>query len=177
MSMPFNCGEIMMNSVNFNQLLCKSISENGEDISGIFDTLVCDRGRNHFTICVFFTQILAPEATYQKYYYRIVLRQLGKSRAEMKSYRIDNGVFWDDEEDINQMDHADFTHHKTTRPGFSGKLCIDYGFDFDVPGNYEVDLYVKKMEASDTHDSFQKLSVKDLELVSLCPFQVIFQNS
>lgn len=79
-----------MNSANFNQLLCKSISENGENITGIYDTLVCEKGANSFYICVFSTQVLNDVSSdYDKYYYRIVLRQLGNLRERIKNYRVD----------------------------------------------------------------------------------------
>lgn len=167
-----------MNSTNFNQLLCKNISENGEDISGIFDTLVCERGKNRFFICVFFNQIIEPQERFEEFYYRIVLRYLGKSRADTKHYRIDSGILWNDiHEDENTIDQDRLIHHHTTRPGYFGRLSIDYGFDFDVQGDYEVDLYVKKMSDDDTQELCDQIPVKNLNLVSISPFQVIFQDA
>ena len=167
-----------MNSVNFNQLLCKQVAENGEDICGVFDTLLCERGKSRFFICVFFTQILEPKASYDRYYYRIILRYLGKKRSDMKSYRIDTGTFWEDIDDLNNLSSpGDYSHFSTTRPGYSGKLFIGYEFDFNVPGNYEVDLYVSKMNTNDTQELYEKLPVKELNLVSISPFQIFFQNS
>lgn len=167
-----------MNSVNFNQLLCKQVAENNEDIYGIFDTLLCERGKTRFFVCIFFTQILEPKASFDKYYYRIVLRYLGKKRSDMKSYRIDTGIFWKDLDNFkNPSTLGDYSHFSTTRPGYSGQLFIDYEFDFSVPGNYEVDLYIKKMNANDTQELCEKLFVKELNLVSISPFQIFFQNS
>lgn len=83
-----------MNSANFNQLLCKNVSSNGENITGIFDTLVCEKGTNSFYMYVLATQILNDfSSDYDKYYYRIVLRQFGNSRENMKNYRVDSGIF------------------------------------------------------------------------------------
>ena len=58
-----------MNSANFNQLLCKNVSSNGENITGIFDTLVCEKGTNSFYMYVLATQILNDfSSDYDKYY-------------------------------------------------------------------------------------------------------------
>lgn len=171
-----------MNTVNFNQIICKNISENGEDISGVFDTLVCERGKNRFFIYVLFTQIIEPSTgSFDKYYYRIILRYLGKNRSEMKHYRVDSGIFWDDIDNItdgitDDIVSSQSTRYSTTRPGYSGRLSIDYFFNVDVQGNYEMDLYVKALENTDTLDTCEQLSVKDLKLVSISPFQIIFQN-
>lgn len=66
--------------------------------------------------------------------------------------------------------------HKTTRPGSSEKLVIEYEHNFEIQGDHEVDLYVKKLEDTETQEDCEKLTVKDLKLVSICPFQVIFPN-
>ena len=167
-----------MNTVNFTQFLCKSTSENGEDIQGIFDTLMCERGKNTFTICVYFSQICEVQEAFSKYYYRIILRYLGKSRSESKHFRVDSGLIFDHADGTDDGEFcAHLVHHRTTRPGKSGRISILYGFDVELQGNYEVDLYVKKMENDDTYDSCEKLFVKDLELVSIAPFQVIFQTN
>ena len=167
-----------MNSVNFSQLLCKNVTANGENITGIFDTLVCEKGANSIYICILLTQILKDSACdYDKYYYRIVLRQFGNSRKDMKSYRVDSGVFWEEEQsEIKANIESTQSRHKTTRPGSSGKLVIEFEHEFEMQGNHEVDLYIKKLENTETKDDCDKLGVKDLELVSICPFQVIFQN-
>ena len=168
-----------MNSVNFNQLLCKDISESGEDITCIFDTLLCESGTNNIHICVIYTQILSnTESSYEKYYYRIVLRRLGNTRDEQKNYRIDSGEFWEDIYGKKGFDIENSqARHRTTRPGYAGKLFIEYEFDIETQGDYEVDLYVKKMEELESHEVCEKLPVKELNLVSICPFQVIFQNN
>ena len=108
-----------MNSANFNQLLCKNVSSNGENITGIFDTLVCEKGTNSFYMYVLATQILNDfSSDYDKYYYRIVLRQFGNSRENMKNYRVDSGIFWEDEYDSNDSSAETIqSKHKTTRPG------------------------------------------------------------
>lgn len=168
-----------MNSANFNQVLCRDVSDNGENITGIFDTLVCKKGTNPIHICVLLTQILNDSSSnYDKYYYRIILRQLGNSREDMKNYRVDSGIFWDDEyKEVSSAAEMNRSKCKTTRPGSSGKLVIEYEHEFEVQGSYEVDLYVKKLEGTETQEDCEKLRVKDLELVSICPFNVIFQNS
>lgn len=164
-----------MNSANFNQLLCKNVSSNGENITGIFDTLVCEKGTYSFYMCVLATQILNESPSdYDKYYYRIVLRQFGNSRENMKNYRVDSGIFWEDEHDSSA--EAIQSKHKTTRPGSSEKLVIEYEHNFEIQGDHEVDLYVKKIEGTETQEDCEKLAVKDLKLVSICPFQVIFSN-
>lgn len=167
-----------MNTVNFNQIICKNISENGEDISGVFDTLVCERGKSRFFIYVFFTQIIdrSTEA-FDKYYYRIVLRHIGKNRSEMKHYRVDSGLFWDDIDSVTDgVVSNQSTWYATTRSGYSGRLSIDYFFNAEIQGNYEVDLYVKALNGTETLDRCDQLSVKDLKLVSISPFQLIFQK-
>ncbi len=177
MLMNFDFEESIMNFANFNQFLCKNVSENGEDISGIFDTLVCERGRNHFFICVFFTQIIEPKKDFEQFYYRVVLRYLGKTRTDSKHYRVDSGILWNDFDAPNdELEKGQLMHHHTTRPGYSGRLSIDYGFNFEMEGNYEVDLYVKKLSDEDTQDSCDQIPVKNLDLMAISPFQVIFQN-
>ncbi len=168
-----------MNAANFNQFLCRDVSDGGENITGIFDTLVCEKGTNSIHICVLLTQILNdPSSNYDRYYYRIVLRQFGNSREDMKSYRVDSGIFWEDKHnDVSPADEMNRSKHKTTRPGSSGKLVIEYAHEFEVQGSHEVDLYVKKLEETETQEDCEALSVKDLELASICPFNVIFQNS
>lgn len=167
-----------MNSANFNQLLCKNVSSNGENITGIFDTLVCEKGTNSFYMYVLATQILNDfSSDYDKYYYRIVLRQFGNSRENMKNYRVDSGIFWEDEYDSNDSSAETIqSKHKTTRPCSSEKLVIEYEHNFEIQGDHEVDLYVKKLEDTETQEDCEKLTVKDLKLVSICPFQVIFPN-
>lgn len=166
-----------MNIVNFTQLLCKNTSENGEDIQGIFDTLVCEKGKNVFTICVYFSQIRAEES-FDEYYYRIILRYLGKNRSESKHFRVDSGIIFSEANNADKGDTCEkLSQHQTTHPGCSGRLSIAYGFDAELPGNYEVDLYVKKIGSGEDFDSCEKLYVKDLELVSIVPFQVILQST
>lgn len=167
-----------MNSANFNQILCKSVSSNGESITGIFDTLLCEKGKNSFYIYVLATQIPdGPSSDYDKYYYRIVLRRFGTSKEEQKHYRVDNGIFWEDEHAASDAEEETIqSKYKTTRPGSSEKLVIECEHDFEVQGSYEVDLYVKKLGEAETEEDCQKLNVKHLELVSICPFQVIFSN-
>ena len=168
-----------MNAANFNQFLCRNISNNGENITGIFDTLVCEKGTNSIHIVVLYTQILNDSScNYDKYYYRIILRQFGNVREDMKSFRIDSDFFWEEEyENNSSRPETVQSKHKTTRPGTSGRLVIEYEHNFEVQGSHEVDLYVKKLEGTETLDDCEKLKVKDLELVSICPFQVIFPNS
>ena len=167
-----------MNTTNFNQFLCRDVSNGGENITGIFDTLVCEKGRNSIHICVLLTQILNdPSSNYDRYYYRIILRQFGNSREDMKSYRVDSGIFWENENnESSPSDETNRSKYKTTRPGFSGKLVIEYEHKFEVSGSHEVDLYVKKLEGEETQEDCEGISVKDLELVSICPFNVIFQT-
>lgn len=167
-----------MNTVNFNQFLCRNVSDNGENINGVFDTLVCEKGTNTIHICVFLTQILKESnSDYDKYYYRIVLRQFGNSQEDMKSYRVDSGIFWNEEHsDLDSDVKTVETKHKTTRAGSSGKLFIEYEHKFEVQGNHEVDLYVKRMEDTQTKEDCESLKVKELDLVSISPFQVIFSN-
>lgn len=167
-----------MNTVNFNQILCKNISGKAENINGVFDTLVCEKGINSIYILVFSTQILESlENNYDKYYYRIVLRQLGNVRENMKSYRVDSGVIWEKKTDTSESETSvNHTDHKTTRPGISQKLIIEYEHDFKAPGHHEIDLYVKKMAEGDTLESCDDLKIKELELMSICPFNVIFTN-
>ena len=171
-------GENRMNTVNFNQILCKNISRKAENINGVFDTLVCEKGTNSIYILVLSTQILEnSENNYDKYYYRIILRQLGNIREDVKNYRVDSDVIWNNETDTSESDtSANQTKHKTTRPGTSQKLIIEYEHDFDAPGHYEIDLYVKKMAENDTLESCDDLKVKELDLMSICPFNVIFTN-
>lgn len=168
-----------MKSVNFNQLLCRKVEHNGEDIVGIFDTLICEKGANSIFICVFSTQILSDSAdSYDRYYYRMILRCFGKTREDMRSYRVDSGEFWKDVHDNKRKAiEEQQTRHKTSRPGSAERLVIEYEHTFNVSGSYEVDLYVKKMEESDTMESCEQLTVKELDLVSICPFQVIFSNN
>ena len=171
-------GENRMNTVNFNQILCKNISGKAENINGVFDTLVCEKGTNSIYILVLSTQILEnPENNYDKYYYRIILRQLGNVREDLKNYRVDSDVIWDNETDLSGSETSvNQTKHKTTRPGTSQKLIIEYEHDFDVSGHYEIDLYVKKMTEDETLESCNDLKVKELDLMSICPFNVIFTN-
>ena len=167
-----------MNTVNFNQFLCKNVSDKGENINGIFDTLVCEKGINTIYICVFLTQILKESNSgYDKYYYRIVLRQFGNTREDIKNYRVDSGIFWNEGHSHlgNDVETVE-TNHKTTRAGSSGKLFIEYEHKFEISGNHEVDLYVKKMEDTETKEDCEELKVKELDLVSVSPFQVIFSN-
>ena len=96
----------------------------------------------------------------------------------MKNYRVDSGIFWEEEyKEVSPADETKRSKHKTTRPGSSGKLVIEYEHEFEVQGSHEVDLYVKKLEGTETQEDCEKLRVKDLELVSICPFNVIFQNN
>lgn len=168
----------MGNITNFTQLVCKNVSGPGKDIIGIFDTMVCKKGINCFSICIFFTQILnEPQNPYDQYYYRVVLRRLGKKPNEAKSYRVDNGVFWGkDNGNSKSSIENEQSHHRTTRPGYSGILNINYEVNFEIEGFYEVDLYVKQLEEMETEDICEKMSVKDLQLVAISPFQVIFDT-
>lgn len=96
----------------------------------------------------------------------------------MKNYRVDSGIFWEDEyKEVSSAAETNRSKYKTTRPGFSGKLVIEYEHEFEAQGSHEVDLYVKKLEGNETQEDCEKLKVKDLELVSICPFNVIFQNN
>lgn len=167
-----------MSTVNFNQILCKSISGKAENISGIFDTLVCEKGTNSIYIFVLSSQILEhTNDRFSKYYYRMVLRQLGPALEDMKNYRVDSGVFWNSTTDENDIEsHENKKKHKTTRPGSSEKLVIEYEHNFEIQGHYELDLYVKELTADDTLESCDNLRIKDLKLVSICPFNVIFVN-
>ena len=166
----------MSNTVNFTQLLCKNISDHGKDIIGIFDTMVCEKGKSSFSICIFFTQILnISQGLADKYYYRVVLRRLANTRSEARSYRVDSGVFWGESFDDDRFTiENEKSIHRTTRPGLFGTLNINYEVNFEVAGYYEVDLYVKKLEKDETQSSCEKLSVKELQLVGISPFQVIF---
>ena len=168
----------MSNVANFTQLVCKNVSGPGKNISDIFDIMMCKKGINSFSICIFFTQILnEPNTPYDRYYYRVVLRRLGKRTNESKSYRVDNGVFWENEgSDINSDVENELSRHRTTRPGYSGMLNINYEVNFEIEGFYEVDLYVKQMDENETEDSCEKMSVKDLQLVAISPFQVLFDT-
>lgn len=167
-----------MNVVNFIQLLSKNASDSGEDILGIFDTLVCERGKNSFTVNVCFSQIAETAEVFEKYYYRVVLRCLGKNRSESKNYRVDSGILFDEIKDKDESIACDrFILHQTTHPGCSGRLSITFGFDIEQQGNYEVDLYVKRMDDDDTFETCEEQSVKKLDLVSIAPFQIIFQNA
>ena len=167
--------ENMMNTVNFNQLLCKNVSGEAENLSGIFDTLVCEKGINTVFLCIFASQILNDAASnYDKYYYRIVLRQFGDPR---KSYRVDSGLFWNNTNNKNSTDGAEqHTRHRSTRAGTTEKLIIEYGHNFEIPGQHEIDLYVKKIDENVTKDNCDSLTVKELDLVSIYPFNVIFPN-
>ena len=163
-----------MNTVNFTQFLCKHASENGEDIQGIFDTLVCEKGKNIFTLCVYYSQIF--EDSSDEYYYRIILRYLGKNRAESKHFRIDSGILFHELTSDSKDDTCEqINQYQTTRPGCSGRLSIAYGFDVEVQGNYEVDLYVKRIQDGENYNTCEQLNVKELDLVSIAPFRVILQ--
>ena len=164
----------MRNSVNFCQLLSKNVSDNGENISEIFDTLLCDREKVRFFVNVLYSQIVEKDNSLTEYYYRIVLRFLGKSKRDVKHARIDSGFFWskDDSDDSGSL-----IIHRSTVTGASGRLTIDFGFNFEEQGNYQVELFVKKVDDSTKPEDFNKLWVKDLDLVSITPFSVIFKNS
>lgn len=168
----------MNNTVNFTQILCKSVSEHGKDIAGIFDTMVCEKGKSNFSICIFFTQILnTAQSEYERYYYRVVLRRLGKNRGESRSYRVDNGIFWDEKYETCQFySENEQTSHRTSRPGQFGTLNINYEINFETAGFYEVDLYTKGLGKDDTEESCEQLAVKDLQLVAISPLQVIFND-
>lgn len=167
-----------MHSVNFNQLLCTGISEDGTDISGIFDTLICEPGKNRFIICVFFSQCFSSDEAEKKYYYRMILRYLPKKPSEKKHLRIDSGVFWDSEKmSRSGAMNTKESRHESTIAGSSGTLAINFSFEIDSPGNYEVDLYVKEMTDSDTFDELDKVSVKKLEFETVSPFQVVFKTN
>ena len=165
-----------MSIVNFNQILCKNLSDNGEDMTGIFDTLICERGKTRFFICVYFSQLTDESKDFDKYYYRIVLRFLGKNRTESKHYRVDNGFFWSQADMNNEIGDSRVAGHPSTRHGSSGRLSIGYSFDVEMQGNYEVDLYVKKCSEDSDSDSCEEKNVNDLDLVSIYPFQIIIQN-
>ncbi len=166
-----------MNSVNFSQLLCSNISESGTDIGGIFDTLICEPGENCFVICIFYSQTLSLEDPLIKYYYRIVLRYLGNNGSGQKHCRVDSGVFWDDENmSLQGAVNTKEAHYQATKRGNSGKLAIRFCTSFEREGNYEVDLYVKKMEESDSFESIDNLSVKQLNFVTLSPFSIHFKQ-
>ena len=167
-----------MNTVNFNQLICKNVSGKAENISGIFDTLVCEKGKNTIFVYVISSQILDKSASnYDSYYYRIVLRQFGNSPEDLKSYRIDSGSIWDAKSIKNScVGDENQTRHTTTRSGSTVKLIIEYEHDFEIQGHHEIDVYAKKLEEGHTMESAEKLSVKELDLVSICPFNVIFLN-
>lgn len=166
-----------MGSANFYQILCRNISNNGEDIIGIFDTLICENRKVRFSIGIFYSQIADQEGQLDKYYYRLVLRYLGNLRSESKHYRVDSGIFWEGSPNDDAVLAAPFVNLKSSVPGFSGSLNINYGFDAEMPGNYELDLYVKKLQGEDGISNCEELSVKDLKLVSVRPFQLIFPNS
>lgn len=167
-----------MSTVNFNQILCKNISGKAENLSGIFDTLVCEKGENSIYIFVMSSQILEnADDKFSKYYYRIVLRQLGTTPEDIKNYRVDSGVFWNKITDNSNIESQEFQKkHKTTRPGSSEKLIIEYEHDFEVQGHHELDLYVKELTEDDTLETCDNLKIKDLKLMSICPFNVIFVN-
>lgn len=161
----------------FKQILCKNISENGEDMFGIFDTLICERGKTRFCICVFFDEILEKGEDVDCYYYRIVLRYLGKTRSESRHYRVDSGFFWEKGSENDEINISDSVKYKSTKRGCSGRLNINYGFNANMQGSYEIDLYVKKASEQIDFDMFEKMPVGELDLVSLYPFQIIFQNA
>ena len=69
------------------------------------------------------------------------------------------------------------SRHESTIAGSSGTLAINFSFEIDSPGNYEVDLYVKEMTDSDTFDELDKVSVKKLEFETVSPFQVVFKTN
>lgn len=167
-----------MHSVNFNQLLCTGISEDGTDISGIFDTLICEPGKNRFTIIVFFSQCFSSDDSEKKYYYRMILRYLAKKPSERKHLRIDSGVCWGTES-LSQRKpiKAKESHLESTIAGSGGTLVINFSFELDAPGNYEVDLYAKEMTDSDSFEELDKASVKSLDFVTVSPFQVIFKTN
>ena len=86
-------------------------------------------------------------------------------------------MFWENEgSDINSDAENELSRHRTTRPGYSGMLNINYEVNFEIEGFYEVDLYVKQMDENETEDSCEKMSVKDLQLVAISPFQVLFDT-
>lgn len=166
-----------MANANFFQILCKNISSSGEDMTGIFDTLICEDKKVRFSICICYSQIATKEDTFDKYYYRLVLRYLGQTKSESKHYRVDSGFFWDETSSDDEITEHKAINLKSSVPGFSGRLTINYGFEAEAQGNYELDLYVKKVKNSEDVSLCEQSSVKDLDLVSVCPFQLIFQNS
>lgn len=159
-----------MSKVNINQLLCRNISESGETLSEIFDTLICEPGKINFYVCLLFSQIVNSEAAPDAYYYRLVLRHVNERKIH---FRVDSGFLWDSENPSGQISQM-----PTTKKGASGKIIIDCCFDIQSPGYYEVDLYSKKVDASDS-DGKEKLrsaNVRDLELLSIAPIQIIFRK-
>ena len=66
--MNLNNEELTMSNVaNFTQLVCKNVSGPGKNISDIFDIMMCKKGINSFSICIFFTQILKePNTPYDR---------------------------------------------------------------------------------------------------------------
>lgn len=152
--------------------------ESGTDITGIFDTLICDPGENRFIICVFYSQNYSKDDSLKKYYYRIILRYNGENKSDSKHSRVDSGIFWDDkmissQGTINTKNNL----YRTTRSGYSGRLAINFGIDFNEAGDYEVDLYVKEMDNTDSFRDLDNVSVKELQFVTLSPFKVIFKST
>lgn len=166
-----------MPNANFCQILCRNISNNGEDMTGVFDTLICESKKVRFSIVVLYSQIANQEGKLDKYYYRLVLRYLGNTKGESKHYRVDSGIFWDDAPNDDAILATPTITLKSLVPGYSGRLNISYGFDAEMQGNYELDLYVKETSGKDGLSECEDLSVKDLDLVSVYPFQLIFSNS
>lgn len=164
------------NIVNFNQLLCTQISEDGREISNIFDTLVVEKQPLDFSIVVFCSQILANnENPFTPYYYRIVLRYLADEKAAQKSYRIDTGVLWAEKDGIPNQSIS--STHRCTHQGSGGKLAINCTFTFPATGSYELAFYTCPIESytSQSEEEYNQKSIKELHLSSLAPFQVIIK--
>ena len=163
-------------STNFSQFLCREISENGENISGIFDTFVCNKGKNTFYICILYSQISRAAFETSTYYYRIVLRHL-ESGKEKKHFRLSCG-FLCDFEDEKDDSKSRVGSQKCLWPGLGKMLFIKNTFDFEEQGKYQVDLYARKTDEEHEQDKayYDKQPVKDMELVATSPFEAIFKT-
>lgn len=173
-----------MKLTNFSQLLCRKIANKGEDIQGLFDTLVCTSGTTDFCIYIFCSQFErvidekdAKDFTIDKYYYRLILRCVGNDN-QRKNYRIDSGTLWDKLTKENTIIHQRMNKNAILK-GVSGRVTLECELEFEFSGYYEVDLYVKKLTDDMAYESCEEMSVKDLDLVAINPFnvQIISKNS
>lgn len=166
-----------MNNVNFTQLVCQNVSEDGSDITGIFDVLVCQKGTTPFTIHIFCSQLGQPNKnssfSLDKYYYRIVLRHLGHSKETTIHYRIDSGFLWDS---LDKQKNGHSTRLSAFYPGSCGRLVLNYSFDFQDEGNYEIDLYTKKTDDSTDLKHFDDLPIRDLDISAVSPFRAVISR-